>query len=403
MTAQGTQNAQPSCAPCRRIIVASPVEPSGASWLLNCFLELGIRIDHKPVADRVWRGRAPKAERIWIDTGDRQHMLNPKAGVLMKFLPALARHDCFVFRDDVRVDYVQDFPPCVPASGEPDGISRVLMVRDPRDAIYSAYRRAAPALTFAEFLHFPNPDTLLGRASHWALFVAAWLATPAIHVVRFEDYKQDAEATLRAVLAALRLTSPDRDIENAVRYSSFEQAREAERATSERFPHDRQVANRSGTVGESQSQTEARASMPEIEAAAGSVLARLDYAAPAPPARDAFIEARLARAFLGFFETIELPAEFDSAPPDMAASAEFVFSLLALAHRLDAQWLGRAGLAPAEARALLDSLAEFARNHAGWLAGNLAATKAGFGDGSAYVFDRIRQMRQPGRTLPGAG
>ena len=385
---------------CRRILIASPIEPSGASWLLNCFLELGIRIDHKPVVDRIWRGSTPAADadRMWIIRNDRSLVLNPKLGVLMKFLPALAHRPAFYFRDDVRVEYVQNFP-----CRQPDGDARVLVVRDPQDAIYSAYRRSAPAQSFAEFLHFPNPATLLDRAAHWALFVAAWMALPPIHVVRFEDYKQDAQATLRSVLLAIGLTCTDRDIENAVRLSSFEQARDTERAVRDRFPADRQLANRSGTVGEASSHPEVVASLPDIEAAAAPVLRRLGYAARAPAAAgDGFAKARLCAAFLGFFTTIHLPEEVASAPLDMEASAEVLFGLLAFTQRLDAERLGRAGMSPAEARALLDSLAEFTRGYAAWLADGLASTRSSFSDGSHYFFERIRSMRQSGRTRPGA-
>ena len=101
--------------PARRILVASPVEPSGGSWLLNCFLELGIKVGHKPFVDNVWRGSHPRpdANHIWI-AKDGGFELNPKAASLTTFLPILARQTRFSFRDDVEVEYVQDFPARTP-------------------------------------------------------------------------------------------------------------------------------------------------------------------------------------------------------------------------------------------------------------------------------------------------
>jgi hypothetical protein len=381
-----------------RILVASPIEPSGASWLLNCFLELGIRIDHKPLVDRVWRGSTPppKADRMWIAKDDHRFALNPKAGALKQFLPALTRRAEFRFRDDFSVEYVQDFPPRLL-----DERPRVLVVRDPRDAIYSSYRRGAPALTFADFLHLPNPGTLLDRSAHWALFIAAWLAVPGIHVIRFEDYKRDAEATLRSVIAAIGLNCAEGDIADAVRLSSFERARDAERALRGQFPNHGQVANRSGKVGEGREQPEVQASLSEIEGPAATVLRALGYAVQVPVVRDVFAAARLSAAFLAFFETVRLPAAVTSAPVDIVASEHILFALLAFAHRVDADLLSRVGMPPAEVRTLLDSLAEFTGRYAQWLADGMASTRSNFSDGSSYFFQRIKEMRQSGR--PGAG
>ncbi len=326
---------------------------------------------------------------MWVAKDGGRVALNPKAGVLMKFLPALVRRPDFLFRDDISVEYVQDFPPR-PA----DERLQVLVVRDPRDAIYSSYRRSAPALTFAEYLHFPNPVTLLGRSAHWALFVAAWMSLPDIHVVRFEDYKRDAEATLRAALAALGVTYTDREVADAVRRSSFERARDAERAMAGKFPNDRQVANRAGKVGEGREQPEIQASIADIEAATATVLRALGYAAQAPERQDDFAAARVSAAFLACFDTIHLPAAVASAPPDMRAWQDIVLAVLAFAHRLDADLLGRAALPPAEARALLDSLSAFIKNHGAWLARHLEATRSSFQDGSSYFFVRIKEMRQ---------
>ena len=378
----------------KRIIVASPVEPSGGSWLLNCLLELGIKIGHKPVVDKIWRGSNPRpgAEHIWIGKDGDRFELNPKAAVLMKFLPILTRQTSFVFRDDVEVEYVQDFPP-----RQSDNRQVVLMVRDPRDAMYSMYRRVEPELSFDEFLRFPNPETLLDRTAHWALFIASWLAWPGVHVVRFEDYKRDAESTLGSVLRALDLNIDDECIAGALDGSSFARAQEAERTFRERFPGDRQIANRAGQVGEGRSHPEVRALIPEMERAAAAVMNTLGYETQIERGDDAFAAARVAARLLDFFAAHEIPAEIRALPVDIGASESFVFGLLSFAHRLDAAVVERAAMPPDEARRLHDSLAEFTRNYSAWVTHRLTSAGAAYADGSAYFFERIREMRQSGK------
>src|SRR4051794_22826257 len=50
------------------ILLASPREPSGVSWLINCFLELGIKVSLKPTIERI--GAAPtegvEASGMWV-------------------------------------------------------------------------------------------------------------------------------------------------------------------------------------------------------------------------------------------------------------------------------------------------------------------------------------------------
>jgi len=129
------------------------------------------------------------------------------------------------------------------------------------------------------------------------------------------------------------------------------------------------------------------------------VLARLGYATQLLGADDPFKAVRLNAAFLAFLGTFPLPEEVTSTGLDMEACEDKLFALLAFARRLDAEFLSRANLSPAEARALLDSLAEFTRNHAAWLTGRLESTRCDFGDGASYFFRLIRDMRQS-RHLP---
>ena len=141
-----------------KLYLASPAEPSGAAWLINCLLELGIKVSHKPVVDNVWRQAdpAPPPDHMWQCNSDGSYRLHPKAQLLKKWLPALSRIESFSFREEIEIEYLQDLP-ALRQVGEPV----MLFVRDPRDSLYSMYCRLRPALDYEEFLRLPNPDTLV--------------------------------------------------------------------------------------------------------------------------------------------------------------------------------------------------------------------------------------------------
>jgi hypothetical protein len=383
----------PGKAPRRQILVVSPIEPSGASWLLNCFLELGIMVGHKPVVDRVWRASRPPPEPdvIWQARDEFTFGLHPKANVLAKFLPALGRQGAFRFRDDLSVRYVQDFPTKNSVESKV-----ILVVRDPRDAFYSMFRRLAPAFRFDEFIAFPNSYTLLDRPAHWSLFIASWLGVAGVHIVRFEDYKKDPEETLRSAVHAVDLHFPDADIATAVARSSFERAREAEQEFRRQFPDDRQVANRSGAVGEGRSHPDVQPLLDVIERSSASVLTRLGYAVETSADGSDWNAARCSAMLLSFFENLRLPPGLADNPVTLTESEPHVLALLTFALRLNGDLVRRAALPPAEARALHDSLAELTRNYCGRLAEHLASARALYADGSAYFFQNLRKTRQVG-------
>ncbi len=116
----------------------------------------------------------------------------------------------------------------------------VLLVRDPRDAIYSSYRFYR---NFARFW-WPGTDKAQGTfveyldghgVNHeppiqsWVDFYRAWHATlPTLSrdaIVRFEDLKTDPVAAVAALLRSFDVPRPDASISGAVERSSFENMR----------------------------------------------------------------------------------------------------------------------------------------------------------------------------------
>ena len=216
----------------KRIILASPREPSGASWLINCFLLLNIktfRIEDK----RMWRKQGAK------------YYLQPQEFKLKKWLPALSENSSFSFLDDIEVQWTHDWP-----RGEHLERKVIFFVRDPRDALFSRYKRENSDLNYEEFIEFPDTVTLLDKITNWKLFCLSWLEHPNISIARFEDYNEDPFGTLKRILDFVNISVPEERIRFAVEGSSFERASEAERQFAEDTQRKPLLVNRGGMVGE---------------------------------------------------------------------------------------------------------------------------------------------------------
>lgn len=144
----------------------------------------------------------------------------------------------------------------------------VILVRDPRDAVYSSYqwfrgfsRHWMPDApkgqgTFAEFLDGTGINDEPPIA-HWAAFYQAWLDAldgfPRSTVVRFEDLKADPAGTTTRFLDGFGLTVDDAEVRRAVERSSFESMRAHEDRVAGSAPGDpdqQPRINRRGKVGE---------------------------------------------------------------------------------------------------------------------------------------------------------
>jgi hypothetical protein len=372
----------------RKVFLASPELPSGASWLINCLLELGVRVDHKPAVDRVWRGSnpIPAPDHMWLVSRDRL-VLNPKVEVLKKWLPILSRREEFSFRDDLEVEYVQDFP-----AARMHGQECLFFVRDPRDAVHSQYRRARSELEFDAYARFLHPETLLDQASHWALFARSWVEFAAGRVYRFEDYKRDARALLRQIVEALGLEVAAASLDRAVEESSFEKSREAELRFKAEHPNDTEVANRAGKAGEWQSRGDIGATTAFIEARTADMLARLDYPV-STGAGCADREAAPAHLdYLAYFSRIELLWSVREAVICPLRKVSAIGVVAEFVVMLDETVLMRSRLAPAEVRTLLASIDEAGAAHAREQKARLDKLAARYADGSPHHMQRIREL-----------
>jgi hypothetical protein len=366
-----------------RITFASPVEPSGASWLINCLLELGIKVAHQPVADAVWRHTTAPAHGIWQPASDGEFRLHRRANVLKKFLPVLSRVDTFRFRDDVEVNYVQDL--AIPSHAD-----RIVLcfVRDPRDSVYSAYRRLQPGNDYDAFLRVPDPDTLLDRPSQWSLWIESWMTLSHSAWFTFEDYKRDGLALLQRILEHLQLTYAKEEIERAVAESTFDKARRAEEQY--RAPQDREIANRSGRVGGWMDDADGRAGAAFIEEEAGGAMGRLGYGCSTSNAHSTCISPVLQRS-LPIFAQICLPDSARDAARGAGTDAQ-LDRLREFAGAVDEEALRRTNLPNHRIHRLLENLERVAQADGWSFAPRLAALRQQFVEGSEHQFAQMRDL-----------
>ncbi len=203
-------------------VVSAPFA-SGVAWLINILLELDIRTTH---VARQW-------PEYWQADGATER-INPAALAHFRgILPVLHERQNFTFEPAVEVfwEHRLDF---ARHSHRPT----LVFVRDPRDAIYSLYRRHYAAnLSFIEYLGRPDvwPDHFPGMfhlppAETWAAWHAFWLGMATVmnvKFVRFETMRANPLENVREVLAFLGVSRTEADIERALAGSSFERARAA--------------------------------------------------------------------------------------------------------------------------------------------------------------------------------
>ena len=166
----------------------------------------------------------------------------------------------------------------------------ILIVRDPRDV----------ACSYAPFfgLELDEAVDALGRESgaaakaspaqmqtaqpwgSWSSHAASWLAETVpfpVHLVRYEDLKSDAAATLAPVFAAIGLECTDEQLEAALEQTRFERLRasEAERGFRETSPKTREFFRKGKAGGwrEELSETQVEA----VEADHAEMMGALGY------------------------------------------------------------------------------------------------------------------------------
>ena len=176
--------------------IVSPQFPCGSSWLANALLELQVHLGH------LWS---------FETSGEWEHQSNGDSRYVAQHLPwgqtlpSLRLGRTFQFRSDVHPRFTHLYPwqlePCPRI---------VLMVRDPRDALYSIWKwqqhneQYPPTIPFVEYLASPFYGGPISIIDMLWLHLRCWLsmrgdASRQIYVLRFEDWKRDPIGELGSV------------------------------------------------------------------------------------------------------------------------------------------------------------------------------------------------------------
>ncbi|MCE9613274.1 MAG: sulfotransferase domain-containing protein [Lentisphaerae bacterium] len=191
--------------------IVSSEAPCGVTFLLNALVELDVLIF------------AGEFDVFWRLDGQAAHpnpILQKKFSV---WIPSLKERAEFPVRDDTAFYWTHGWPyPQDPAR------KRILFVRDPRDALYSYYRRLALSTPLNEFLEAPTPPLGTRLLERWALQKLLWqaLAIPEqFLLVRFEDIKAQPLEVIRRILAFAGIQRDDDRILHAVAQSQTDRVK----------------------------------------------------------------------------------------------------------------------------------------------------------------------------------
>ncbi|MEZ0373586.1 MAG: sulfotransferase domain-containing protein [Candidatus Sericytochromatia bacterium] len=203
--------------------IVSPPLPTGATWLINCLLELGVR--------------TTAYGSSWTETPDGS-CPGPvsKLEVLLWHLPALHRSHGFSFEPDLEVFWDHQL-----AYTQYPSRKTILFVRDIRDATYSMLWRQLPREDLMQakmLLQLPQPFVWdqqipelfdLPIADTMAYYCLLWLEhLPAeeLLLMHFEDSKADPRGQLKRALAFIGVERSESAISEALERSQLEHFKE---------------------------------------------------------------------------------------------------------------------------------------------------------------------------------
>jgi hypothetical protein len=198
--------------------IVSPQLPCGAGWLGNCLMELGVSLWQpwdRPT-NHLWQRIEPYRYRF-VDRQDR-------VSTWRQTLPALKAGRVFEFKPDLVPKISHRRQRLLPADHK-----LIFFVRDPRDALYSEWRRQCANSgksnsEFTDFLAASFHNQPFSNLQYLHAFLTDWqesLAGTSHIVLRFEDYRLAPYDTLTRALDYFSLDCPEEQVRAALRASDF--------------------------------------------------------------------------------------------------------------------------------------------------------------------------------------
>jgi hypothetical protein len=202
--------------------VVSPELPCGAAWLANCFLELNIP---------VWRPWDTDVDDEWKRLAPFHYQYTASQQPWKQILPALQYLREYQFNPGHAACFRHQWPIAYDKKHR-----LIFFVRDPRDALFSYWRRTIHNqtkfnLSFENFVHsryFHHPFSF---REYLLLFLQLWknYLNEADHlIIRFEDYRSNARRTLGRILNFLTIDTEDDQVNRALNCSDFSAVKRVE-------------------------------------------------------------------------------------------------------------------------------------------------------------------------------
>ncbi len=146
---------------------------------------------------------------------------------LFSYLPELHRVPSFAFSDDMSFSWSHNW---AHEYSEFKFDKIFLFARDPRDALFSQYRRISYPGDYEDFLKVPQLPFLLNPIDSWKWFHRIWLSCPDISILQFENFKREPFDSTDKFLRDLNLQFSQSQIEYAIESSRIENAKKAQEA-----------------------------------------------------------------------------------------------------------------------------------------------------------------------------
>jgi len=258
----------------RKILIASSLEPSGMTWLVNCLLNLGFLC--YPAANR---------NRVWHEIGENSYRLNSDFDYLKKWIPILNLKLDFDFDPIIEFEWTHSWPTIQDSNFE-----TILFIRDPRSSLYSRYKREFPEIDYDAFLNSLEPNSLLAKHQYLNLFYNSWLLHRNIYIEKFENYKTNDVLTLSKILDKLSIKTSEEGIPRACANSTFEMASKFEKIYLSNSPLvDMPQMNRAGSVNEWKSESLDKSNQ-MITYFCSSSMSNLGYLSISPNGNDEYLK-----------------------------------------------------------------------------------------------------------------
>jgi hypothetical protein len=222
----------------RTFRLASVHYPAGISWLLNCLVELNVCI---------YRGDS--VSDVWDLGSSGSYTLAKEGDSISSFVPSINFGEKYIFDPSVCVQFSHDLP------REKDlKIPTIVFNRDPRDALYSQFKRKqdseGAALSYLDYLNELDPVYCLTPLETWNLFYWSWSRVDEGLFLDFEDRDLLAQQMLTRVCKFLGISRSSHEITSAVERSSFTKSKLVEAQNPQANKLLSYVHHRSGQAGE---------------------------------------------------------------------------------------------------------------------------------------------------------